>query len=142
MTDQRLATALLAAVGALATILVACGDDNASGGQATAEEGTFVGKVEGSDAYIALIANGTELTGFLCDGKQLSTWFGEPDLANGQAQLISRRSEARRRQLLEEDPYLSGRIDYQDAAATAGRHPDVAGPVRARPALRQSTDRH
>lgn len=41
-----------------------------------------------------MISNGNEVTGYVCDGKQLSVWLGEPDLTVGRAQLVSRRGEA------------------------------------------------
>lgn len=71
-------------------LVAGCGDDD-GGARAGPAEGTFVGKVEGSDAYIALVTDGTELTGYVCDGEQVSVWFGEPDLQDGRAELVSRR---------------------------------------------------
>jgi hypothetical protein len=51
---------------------------------------TLVGKVEGTDAFIALVSNGKRVDGYLCDGNQVSTWFGLTDVSGGKAALSSR----------------------------------------------------
>ncbi len=81
-----------AVLAAVLTVLVGCGGDG-GGGQAASAPGTYVGKLEGTDAFVAVISNGKEVTGYVCDGGQLSMWLGEPDLTNGQAELVSRRGE-------------------------------------------------
>jgi hypothetical protein len=52
-------------------------DDQTSNGPASAPEGTFVGTIEGTDAYIALVSNGEEVAGFACDGtpKAVDVYF-------------------------------------------------------------------
>lgn len=78
---KRMMTPVLVA---LTVVLPAagCGDDGgaAPAGETTAE-GTFVGTVDGTDAYIALVSDGERLAGYVCDGKagagsvSVSTWF-------------------------------------------------------------------
>ncbi|AII08941.1 MULTISPECIES: hypothetical protein [Rhodococcus] len=38
-------------------------------------EPTYVGSVDGSDAYVALARSGDEMIAFLCDGDQMWTWM-------------------------------------------------------------------
>lgn len=59
--------------------LVACGRD-----QNPAPTGTFVGTVEGTDAFIALVPqeNNTVIA-YVCDGQTISTWFRGDRTENG-----------------------------------------------------------
>jgi hypothetical protein len=86
------AVALTAAV-----VLAGCGDDDAGSSgnptqaeQATALKGTFVGEVDGTDAYVALISDGTRVLGYLCDSKKLSRWIDVAPIRDGAASLSSR----------------------------------------------------
>lgn len=75
-------------------ILSACGSDSSSDNTqaedlADAERG-FVGTVEGTDAFVALVANGGEAVVYVCDGNEdIAEWFAGPveetaiDLSNG-----------------------------------------------------------
>jgi hypothetical protein len=78
---------------AIAATLAACGGDEASkSGGSDALEGEFVGTVEGSDAYVALVSNGDELvSGYLCDGKGVSTWLERSQVVHGSAELRDRK---------------------------------------------------
>lgn len=40
------------------------------------KEVTYVGKIDDSDAYIAIYERGNKIVGYACDGKQLIKWFG------------------------------------------------------------------
>lgn len=97
-TSKRLVAVL--AIGALALAGAGCGDDDDTAetegqGQSEAAEGVFVGTVEGTDAYIALISDGTELRGgYLCDGEEVSVWFASAELSEGTAALASRAGDA------------------------------------------------
>jgi hypothetical protein len=57
-----------------------------------AASGTFVGQVEGSDAFIAIVADGRGVTAYLCDGTpagvSLWGWFAG-EAANGHAELVA-----------------------------------------------------
>ena len=55
---------------------------------ATAGHGTWIGKVDGTNALVAVVSDGVEVTVYACDGKTISTWFrglangGHPQLVN------------------------------------------------------------
>lgn len=51
---------------------------------------TFVGRVAGGAAYIAVITDGERLSGFVTDGKQSAKWFATIGLDDGEAPLIAR----------------------------------------------------
>lgn len=71
--------ALVLMVGFLAlSLLVACGGDDGEGGSS---EGAYVGTVEGTDAYIALVSDGSQLAGYISDSKKLSTWVDQAKIA-------------------------------------------------------------
>lgn len=57
-------------------------------------ESSYVGAVEGTEAYLALVTNGREVTGYICDGAQLSMWFAETEIRNEAAELVCRRGQA------------------------------------------------
>ncbi len=79
--------------------LVACGDDDSDDGQPAQEqrpatsEGTFVGKVGGTDAYVALVSDGKRVIGYVCDSKRVSTWIDAASVRDGKATLSSRRGD-------------------------------------------------
>jgi hypothetical protein len=71
---------------ALSLALVACGGSaaptNTAAPAANAIPNAFVGTIPGTDAMIALTTtNGTSLS-YVCDSKQVSTWFSGPVSAN------------------------------------------------------------
>lgn len=70
----------------------ACGGGDSGGGEAAGvRPGTYLGKVAGTDAYIALIADGDELRGgYLCDSKDISTWLKSAAVDGDEAALASR----------------------------------------------------
>jgi len=83
---------------ALALIGTGCGDDDddGGGGEKTAESGqveagTYVGKVDGSNAYVALVTDGKTVDGYICDAKEISTWIGEDKLSDGGSVALSSR---------------------------------------------------
>jgi hypothetical protein len=55
-----------------------------------AGQGTFVGKVDGTDAYIALTTKDGKLGGYICDSKQISVWLDASDLSGDSAELVNR----------------------------------------------------
>jgi hypothetical protein len=57
---------------------------------------TYVGKLSGSDAYIAIVTNGTgdQAGGYVCDSKKVSLWIGKSPLGDGQGKLLARRDGA------------------------------------------------
>jgi hypothetical protein len=82
--------------------LAACGDSGDGGsasGPAKAKapvalKGTFVGKVDGSDAYIALVSDAKRVVGYVCDSKQVSGWLDVAAIRDGKAVLSSRSGTA------------------------------------------------
>lgn len=57
-------------------------------------EGSFVGKVDGTDAYLALVSDGSRLGGYLCDGKQVSVWLKDASPDGDSAELEDREGAA------------------------------------------------
>ncbi|MGH2922985.1 MAG: hypothetical protein ACRDKH_03010 [Solirubrobacterales bacterium] len=62
-------------------------------GDAAAAASQFVGRVEGTDAYIGLVSDGERLSGYVCDGADVSVWLEAP-LAGSAAELVGRDGEA------------------------------------------------
>ena len=63
---------------ALLMAAAGCGGDDDGGGGGTPEGaavGSFVGLLEGTDAYIAIVSDGEQLAGYVCDSKNISIWF-------------------------------------------------------------------
>lgn len=127
------AVALTAAV-----VLAGCGDDAGSGdsptqaNQATALKGTFVGEVDGTDAYVALISDGTRVLGYLCDSKKLSRWIDVAPIRDGAASLSSRAGDDLGEAMIS-DGRVSGTvtIDGEQHAFRAERASGEAGLYRA-----------
>jgi hypothetical protein len=77
-----LVLAMLAGLG-----LAACG----SGGP---KDGSYVGKVEGTDAYIALVTKGGQVAGYICDSATISSWIKTGPVSGNTAALVSRKGVA------------------------------------------------
>lgn len=84
-----------AAVLAATVALAGCGNDGGDG--ATAQETapaapttTFVGKVDGSSAYIALVSDANRLLGYVCDSKRTSGWIAVAAIRDRTAILSTR----------------------------------------------------
>jgi hypothetical protein len=86
----RLRTACgLALLIVLTGLLVGCGTTGPKASE-TASLKTFVGRVQGSSAYIGLITDGDRLSGFVTDGKLNGKWFATADLSDDKAPLVAR----------------------------------------------------
>jgi hypothetical protein len=73
-----------------ALVLVAgCGGDDGGGAAEQAAVGSFVGLLEETDAYVAIISDGENLVGYVSDGKTVSTWF-KGDVDGASANLTAR----------------------------------------------------
>jgi hypothetical protein len=60
----------------VALLVAGCGgDDDGGGAPEGAAVGSFVGLLEGTDAYIAIVSDGEQLAGYVCDSKNISIWF-------------------------------------------------------------------
>jgi hypothetical protein len=76
---------------AVGLALAACGSNDPSG---PVPVGTFAGRVEGSDAFIAVISDGERVAGYACDGVRVSVWFQPAAIQDGSSntfQLVDRR---------------------------------------------------
>ena len=91
MLRQLRLAALAVALTALAMSLAACGDDD-DDETAAAPTGNYAGEVEGTDAYIGVVSNGSELIGYVCDGKKVSAWVEGP-VSEGTTDLTNRDGE-------------------------------------------------
>ena len=82
---------------AVAVVLAGCGDDAGSGGTPAqakaAAKGAFVGKVDGTDAYVALVSDGSSVVGYVCDSKKLSRWIDVSAVRDGTAKLGARNGD-------------------------------------------------
>jgi hypothetical protein len=85
----------------LGLFLAACGGDDgdaeapeANAVQDRAPASAYVGRVEGSDAFVALVAEGSRLVGYVCDGREVSSWLEGSSFEDGRAQLENRDGQA------------------------------------------------
>ena len=60
---------------------------SAGPGSSVARAATFVGRVQGSNAYIAVLKDGRRIGGYLCDNGSISRWIEYHGLRNGVAPL-------------------------------------------------------
>jgi hypothetical protein len=118
------------------------GDDGAAGAQgARPAGGTFVGKVRGTDAYIALVSDGERVVGYISDGGRekgggsISIWLGRSKLYAGRAELTVRKDgsqagEARLSRGVTGDVLVNGaphRFSAQRAEGRAGLYRGTRG---------------
>jgi hypothetical protein len=83
---SRLATMSIAAL----LLFGGCGGGDDGGGTTEgAAVGSFVGLLEGTDAYIAVVSDGKQLAGYVCDSKTISIWF-KGDVGGTSADLKAR----------------------------------------------------
>jgi hypothetical protein len=69
--------------------LVSCG-----GGSAAPKDGSYVGKVDGTDAYIALVTGSAKVAGYICDSASISVWIPAATVSGNTANLVSRKGVA------------------------------------------------
>ncbi len=122
MNDRRCKTGFQVRCMALATIVLAafaagCGsneelsDGGAPESQVQPLVGTYVGTVSGSDAYIALNSDGTQVGGYVSDGRQVSIWLAASDIDDGPADLVARRDGARLGEVILGPQSASGTVE-------------------------------
>jgi hypothetical protein len=84
--------AIAAALAALSFVTVGCGGDG--DGETSAAAGTYVGTVDGTDAYIALVSDGKQVSGYLCDGTpkavKVCRWLDNAEVTGQNAALGER----------------------------------------------------
>ncbi len=128
---------------AASAALVACGDDDEDGGQArenrpAVSKGTFVGKVGGTDAYVALVSDGKRVIGYVCDSKRVSSWIDVSTVRDGKAMLISRAGDPLGEATVSADG-VSGEVTVggERRSFSAARASGEAGLYRAARAVRK-----
>jgi hypothetical protein len=117
MRDKRL---LLGVLFVLGMMLVGCG------APAPSVSGSFAGHVFGSEAFIAIVTNGTDVSAYVCDGTSegvgISEWF-KGTVAQNAFALVSRSDHAQ----------LTGQLGADAASGTVtlpdGRELDFVVPV-------------
>jgi hypothetical protein len=83
-------------VGMLTVVVIGlcsgCGNGGTGPGAAPAQAllNTYVGRVDGSPALIAVITDGDRIAGFFTDGKSDAKWFATAKLDNDEAKLVAR----------------------------------------------------
>jgi hypothetical protein len=80
--------------GVACAVLAACSGEEAApihdiAPADTSESGTFVGTVARTDAYIALVTDGTSIGGYVSDGKRTALYLDASKLDDGTATLVS-----------------------------------------------------
>jgi hypothetical protein len=98
---QKVIRAVACAAGALALLGGGCGEESAQDAG-----GAFVGAVAGSDAYVAVLSDGDEVFGYLCDGERVSVWLERSPVEDGRAELVGRGGKR------------LGEVGFEDAGAS------------------------
>jgi hypothetical protein len=74
-----------------------CGGDDDDDETAAGSKGSYVGTVEGTKAYIALVSSGGQVSGYVCDGTPKAVdvyfWLDTAKITDGSADLVSRRGD-------------------------------------------------
>jgi hypothetical protein len=82
--------ALVVLLGTILLAVAGCGSGDEGGGVPEgAAVGSFVGLLEETDGYIAIVSDGEQLVGYACDGKAISIWF-KGDVGGTSADLKAR----------------------------------------------------
>jgi hypothetical protein len=102
---NRRTGSVVAGVVLLVVILTGCGDGGGGTPPAAAGGTSFAAPVAGTDAYVGVVVNSDdrELLAYLCDGKELGTWFKGEAGPDGTFNLAS-----------DDGARLEGRIDDGD----------------------------
>lgn len=120
--DSQSHNRFMALWGVLAALVVAAVGCGGAGGGSQAQdaaaaggEGVFVGAVEGSDTYLALISDGEQVTGYLCDSDQISRWLDSTEIDDDTVELVTRDGEVLGTAQLTDDGGVEGEIDLDGA---------------------------
>ncbi len=103
INELRTKTAALSALALWLLVIVGCGGGGGQQGGSQEEEGappvtgTFAGLAPDADAFVALVATGTEEEGeaqrqvraYLCDGQSINEWFNEGSVEGNELNLTS-----------------------------------------------------
>lgn len=111
----RRSLVLIAVLAACVLGLLGCDDDDDAGATSA---GTYVGEVEGSDAYIALVTDGENVSGYLSDGTPKGVdvyyWIGASAVSDGSATLVARFGEPIVGEAEFADDEVSGQVVLHD----------------------------
>ena len=146
MNDRQCQTGFQVRCVALVTILLAAlatgcgGDEELSDGQAPEGQvrplvGTYVGTVSDSDAYIALNSDGSQVGGYVSDGRQVSIWLAASDIGDGPADLVARKDGARLGEVILGPQSASGTVEIAGV-----EHSFSAAPATGEAGLYRSLD--
>jgi hypothetical protein len=87
---QALLRTLRGLVPAAAAALVLAGGGTASAPTPLASGGTWVGPVQASDAFVAIVSDGEQIVAYVCDNGTVGTWFFGSDGSAPHQQLVAR----------------------------------------------------
>jgi hypothetical protein len=108
-----IATLCVAALG----VGVGCGGDDEEETAGAARKATYVGTVKGTNAYIALVSDGKQVSGYVCDGTPKAIdvyfWLDTVDITDGEAKLESRRGDPLGEATFE-DGKVTGDVEVND----------------------------
>jgi hypothetical protein len=76
--------------GALAAVLVLTLAGPGSSHNTASTTGTWIGPLQGSRAFVAIVSDGDQIAAYVCDNGTVGTWFFGPDGSAGSQQLVSR----------------------------------------------------
>lgn len=101
-----------------------CGDDGVG-------EGSFIGRVNGTDALLALLAHGDQALGYLSDGEQLSVWLRSGEI-NGEDMTLEDREGVQQGTARIGDGQVTGQLELDDTSYAFTLEPaeDQAGLYR------------
>lgn len=102
---------------------------------------TFVGRIERSDAYVAVLTDHEEIGGYVTDGAHLSIWLAKARIHKGSVTLASREGRLLGAASIEEDSARGSlRLGKRRLRFTAGRAGANGGLFEASEQLAASSD--
>ena len=69
--------------GALAAVLVLTLAGPGSSHNTASTTGTWIGPLQGSRAFVAIVSDGDQIAAYVCDNGTVGTWFFAPDGSAG-----------------------------------------------------------
>src|SRR4051812_11949299 len=75
---------------ALALVAVALATPGAGSTTSASSGGTWVGPLQGSRAFVAIVSDGDQIAAYVCDNGTVGSWFFGPTGADGRIALAGR----------------------------------------------------
>jgi hypothetical protein len=100
----------------VALIAAGCGSQKEAPAAKAPAPGTYVARIPGTQAYLAVVVDGKEVGAYLCDSNGTAAWFAHKSHDDGAASLVSRSGKA----TLDLKPAgdgLRGRVRMPDGSA-------------------------